>query len=516
MIDQTRQSVLYIFIATLACLVLLIYVPHAKADSNDFNFTTGCSQGINGSYTAILDITEPRSIYVKLGSPGQTLQVSINQVDESLTTTCRTIANATINGSRWTQVGVLEPVNEGRVVIEVVSPALSNVPDANRPSVLLVDTLAPVCIPKVECDLTVAGVAAYVRPPTTLSDKASLKVGIPTDPSYDKVEKVDYYVDGKQQYSTPTLMPFDMRYVSYARQPLIKLVHYKSGQEIVYASESPSGFSDSFANFLFRTFKLESRAALIGFWTVVLVLTMSLIYVALRILVSHYRRLRNHGIVSASSLRDRFGARFETLLEKVDAIFQRFFGRQKKLLVFIGIFWLIPALGAALYFGGKNFVIIKYDVNGKSMTNTLKDGQSLAVNRLPQTWATLNNSQIKLKRGDVIVADAVYGLTSKEMIAENQHTVVKRVLGLPGERITVINGVVRVYNTQNPTGFEVDKGAHWEKTMIKDMAQSTLDITLGSDEVFISGDNRPGSVDSRENGPIKVRQIVGKVLNDNH
>ena len=38
------------------------------------------------------------------------------------------------------------------------------------------------------------------------------------------------------------------------------------------------------------------------------------------------------------------------------------------------------------------------------------------------------------------------------------------------------------------------------------------DVTLGSDELFVCGDNRPNSMDSRMFGPIKTSQIVGKLV----
>jgi type IV secretory pathway protease TraF len=47
--------------------------------------------------------------------------------------------------------------------------------------------------------------------------------------------------------------------------------------------------------------------------------------------------------------------------------------------------------------------------------------------------------------------------------------------------------------------------------MHKDDSTYSIDITLAQDEIFVAGDNRPGSVDSRVNGPVKLAQLIGIV-----
>ena len=48
--------------------------------------------------------------------------------------------------------------------------------------------------------------------------------------------------------------------------------------------------------------------------------------------------------------------------------------------------------------------------------------------------------------------------------------------------------------------------------MTKDLPNENIDIQLGSSEIFVSGDNRPESIDSRFNGPLETSEIIGNVV----
>lgn len=130
-------------------------------------------------------------------------------------------------------------------------------------------------------------------------------------------------------------------------------------------------------------------------------------------------------------------------------------------------------------------------VSGKSMNPTLDDKDYLIINKL----AYLNTEP---KRGDIIV------LQSNLLDYEGKHKdLVKRVIGLPGEKLKIENGKV----------FINDK--ELDEIYINNInTPGDTDITISENNVFVMGDNRPESLDSRnkEVGNIKIDNIIGKVF----
>lgn len=153
------------------------------------------------------------------------------------------------------------------------------------------------------------------------------------------------------------------------------------------------------------------------------------------------------------------------------------------------------------------FVFQSYEVDGPSMNNTLHNNDRLLVNKLPRTWAKLSRHSYIPNRYDIVIfnhKDYYDGVdpTNKQLV--------KRVIGLPGERVTVKNGSVIVYNPQNPKGFEVDKVPQEAKAA--KVTPGDVDVTVGKNQVFLMGDNRPESLDSRAFGPVNAKDLVGKLV----
>lgn len=166
---------------------------------------------------------------------------------------------------------------------------------------------------------------------------------------------------------------------------------------------------------------------------------------------------------------------------------------------------LVMALLAALLI--INFVFRSYQVDGPSMENTLQNADKLIIWKVPRTWARITGHDYIPKRGDVIVFSQT-GLS--EFGDTNEKQLIKRVIGLPGDRVVVGNGTITVYNDQNPGGFEPDETLPYGKNIPN--TSGNRDVTLGENEIFVAGDNRPDSLDSRAFGPIKADQIVGKLV----
>ncbi len=154
-----------------------------------------------------------------------------------------------------------------------------------------------------------------------------------------------------------------------------------------------------------------------------------------------------------------------------------------------------------------SFVFRSYQVDGPSMQNTLQNTDKLIIWKVPRTIASLTHHAYIPNRGDIIVFTqsglSEFGQTDTKQL-------IKRVIGLPGERVVVSNGMYTVYNKQNPKGFDPDKTLPYGKNIPQ--TSGDIDVTLSKNQLFVSGDNRPDSLDSRAFGPINANQVVGKLV----
>ena len=132
---------------------------------------------------------------------------------------------------------------------------------------------------------------------------------------------------------------------------------------------------------------------------------------------------------------------------------------------------------------------MKISMVGVSMEPALYNGQEVLINRFIYKITSP-------KRGDVIA----FLPTGNQ----NSHYYLKRIVGLPGESIQIIDGYVYINGERVPED-EYDKMA--------DYGIAGNEIQLGSDEYFVLGDNRNMSEDSRSGniGAVKKDTIAGKV-----
>lgn len=152
------------------------------------------------------------------------------------------------------------------------------------------------------------------------------------------------------------------------------------------------------------------------------------------------------------------------------------------------------------------FVFRSFNVMGPSMEKTLYTGDRLIVNRLPVTWAQLQNKQYVPERGQVIVFK-----NPKYNVGLGDEFIVKRVIAFPGERVTVQDGVLSVYNSDHPDGFHPDDNNHGEPGS---PTSGDVDTTVTEGTLFVAGDHRQGdySYDSRSGlGLIPFYDVVGPV-----
>lgn len=151
------------------------------------------------------------------------------------------------------------------------------------------------------------------------------------------------------------------------------------------------------------------------------------------------------------------------------------------------------------------FVFQSYEVYGMSMETTLQDGDRLIVQKLSKNWSAIRGRDYIPQRGEIVVFDKPASLSDSSGDVDH---LIKRVIALPGERIVLQGGHYTVYNEENPDGFDPDAGQEYAKDILTTPGNDA-DFTLGEGQVFVSGDNRSNSLDSRNFGPIKAKTITG-------
>jgi signal peptidase I len=158
------------------------------------------------------------------------------------------------------------------------------------------------------------------------------------------------------------------------------------------------------------------------------------------------------------------------------------------LLWIIGIIILVKLVQA--------FLIQPFIVDGASMLPTYHNQEFLLVDKLSYHLQAP-------KRGDITIFKLYENDTNPY---EGKH-LIKRIIGLPGERVTVKNGVTTIYNKENKNGFIIEEPFVSFKDSAKD-----VDLTLDEHHYFVMGDNRAQSYDSRDWGALDEVHIKGQVL----
>ena len=127
-------------------------------------------------------------------------------------------------------------------------------------------------------------------------------------------------------------------------------------------------------------------------------------------------------------------------------------------------------------------------VSGDSMQATLQDGDNLIVDKISYRFRDP-------KRFEIIVFPYRY--------AEDTYYI-KRILGLPGETVQIIDGYVYI------NGEQLDENYGLE--VMNNAGNAASPITLGEDEYFVLGDNRNRSADSRESsvGVLHRDELIGR------
>ncbi len=151
-----------------------------------------------------------------------------------------------------------------------------------------------------------------------------------------------------------------------------------------------------------------------------------------------------------------------------------------------------------------NFVAQPFEVQQSSMVPTILDGEYILIDKLTPRFDGYTY-------GDVVV----FNPPNDSGLATDGIPFIKRIIGMPGDTITLENGRVFVTQTgESPVRIEEPYVITLEDGTTAPTECPRVDCeltwTVGEDEYFVMGDNRPSSQDSRVFGPVDSDLILGR------
>ena len=154
----------------------------------------------------------------------------------------------------------------------------------------------------------------------------------------------------------------------------------------------------------------------------------------------------------------------------------------------------VVVISLAIIIPVRYYLIQPFYVKGASMEPNFYDKEYLIIDEISYRFHTP-------VRGDIIVFK--YPRNPQEYF-------IKRVIGLPGEKVQIKDGFAYVYNQDNPSGVKLEEPYLF--TGDKTYGLNEEIVTLNDSEYYVLGDNRNSSKDSRSFGAVDKKFITGKVL----
>ena len=164
--------------------------------------------------------------------------------------------------------------------------------------------------------------------------------------------------------------------------------------------------------------------------------------------------------------------------------------RRKKLFGEIRTTLLIIFAAAVLGYAFITWGFQTLKVQGPSMEPLLSDGETVVVNKLSYMFGSIET-------GDIVAIRAM---------GSDSYFDIKRVIGLPGDKISIVGGKLFVNDRQVSDTYHLD--------VIQSPGRLSTPVTLGEKEYFVIGDNLASSEDSRFStyGNVQQSEIRGKVF----
>jgi signal peptidase I len=164
----------------------------------------------------------------------------------------------------------------------------------------------------------------------------------------------------------------------------------------------------------------------------------------------------------------------------------------KRVLRSIGELIQVALIVTAIVLPIRYFLVQPFYVKGASMEPNFEDKQYLIIDEITYRFR-------QPERGEICVF---------RYPEDPSQFFIKRIIGLPGETVTISGGKVTITTLAGKTET-LDESAYLSPTVVTAGEKS---VTLGTDEFFVMGDNRPDSLDSRIFGPVPRKNIIGRVM----
>jgi signal peptidase I len=164
----------------------------------------------------------------------------------------------------------------------------------------------------------------------------------------------------------------------------------------------------------------------------------------------------------------------------------------KKFLIFVWELVKIIVIALAIVIPVRYYLFQPFFVRGQSMEPNFENGDYLIVDELSYRLRAP-------ERGEVIVFKYPNDTTQR---------FIKRIIGLPGETVEITNGQIKIYDPGSATPKLLNEAGYLSVLIF---TSGNIKRTLGQDEYFVLGDNRPVSSDSRIWGIVPKKDIIGRV-----
>ncbi|PIU99253.1 signal peptidase I [Candidatus Wolfebacteria bacterium CG03_land_8_20_14_0_80_36_15] len=143
----------------------------------------------------------------------------------------------------------------------------------------------------------------------------------------------------------------------------------------------------------------------------------------------------------------------------------------------------------------RHFLVQPFVVSGRSMEPNFAHGDYLLTDEISYRYRTP-------QRGEVVVFRSP---------TDNKSFFIKRIIGLPNEKIVINDNKITIFNEESPEGIVLDEPYTNLVFSSAPVNIGNLEISLKNEEYFVLGDNRLESFDSRAWGPLQKSAIVGLV-----